>query len=143
MLRIENAHLVFFFIGDCLMAWLSKKQNSISLSTTEDEYIATRSYCTHLLWMKQMLKDYGIEQETMNIHCDNSNAINILKNLVLHSHTKHIEIPHHFIRDLVEKQVVSLEFVPTEQQSANIITKPLDSLRFEYLRKFLGIFLID
>ena len=90
-----------------------------------------------------MLKDYGIEQETMNIHCDNSNAINILKNLVLHSHTKHIEIPHHFIRDLVEKQVVSLEFVPTEHQFADILTKPLDSLRFEYLRKFLGIFLID
>ena len=47
--------------------------------------------------MKQMLGDYDIEQGTMNIHCDNSSAINISKNLILHSQTKHIEIRHHFI----------------------------------------------
>ena len=74
-----------FYIGDCLVAWLSKKQNSISLSTTEAEYIAAGSCCTQLLWMKQMLKDYGIDQGTMNIMCDNSSAINISKNPVLHS----------------------------------------------------------
>ena len=95
------------------MACLSKKQNSISLSTAEAEYIATRSY-TQLLWMKQMLKDYGIEQGTINGHYDNSSAINISKNPILPSHTKHIEIPHHFIKDLIEEKVVSLVFVPTE-----------------------------
>ena len=62
------------------MTWLSKKQNSISLSTTKVENIVVRSYYTQLLWMKQMLEDYGIEQGTMNIHYDNSSAINILKN---------------------------------------------------------------
>ena len=79
----------------------------------------------------------------MNIHYDNSTAINISKNHVLHSHTKHIKICHHFIRDLVEEKVVSLEFVPTEHQLTNIFTKPLDSLRFEFLTKSLGICLID
>ena len=54
-----------------------------------------------LLWIMQMLKDYGIEQRTMNIYYDNSNAINISNNLVLHSRIKHIEICHHFVRDLV------------------------------------------
>ena len=73
--------MVFYlFIGDCLMTWLSKKQNSISLSTTKVENIVVRSYYMQLLWMKQMLEDYGIEQGTMNIHYDNSSAINILKN---------------------------------------------------------------
>ena len=67
---------MFFFIGDCLLAWLSKKQNSLSLSTTKAKYILAESFCTQLLWMKQMLKDYEIEQGTMNIHCDNSSAIN-------------------------------------------------------------------
>ena len=57
-----------------------------------------------------MLKDYGIEQGTMNLHCDNSSAIHISKNLVIHSHSKHIEIYHHFIQDLVEDKVVSLKF---------------------------------
>ena len=58
---------VFIFIDDCLMAWFSKKQNSISLSTTKAKYIVVGNCCMQLLWMKQMLKDYGIEQGTMNV----------------------------------------------------------------------------
>ena len=88
-----------FFIGDCLMDWLNKKQNSISLFTAEAKYIAIRSCCMQLLWMKQMLKDYGIEQETMCIHYDNFSDINISKNLVLYFRTKNFEIHHHFFKD--------------------------------------------
>ena len=56
--------------------------------------------------MKQILKDFGIEQETMSIHCDNFSVINISKNPIIHSRTKHIEIHHHFIRDLIKENVV-------------------------------------
>ena len=56
--------------------------------------------------MKQIHKDFGIKQETMNIHCDNSSVINISKNPIIHSRTKHIEIHHHFIRDLIKENVV-------------------------------------
>ena len=94
-----------YFIGDCLVAWFSKKQNSISLSTTEAKDIVVGSRCTQLLWMKQMLKDYGTKQRTICIHYDNPSAITILKNHVLHSHTKHTEIHHHVIRDLIEKRL--------------------------------------
>ena len=79
----------------------------------------------------------------MRIYCDNSSAISISKNPILDSCTKHIENFHHFIRDLVEEKVVSFEFVPTEHQLADILTKPLDSLRFECIRKSLGICLIN
>ena len=99
------------FIEHWLMAWLSKKQNFMSLSIIEAQYIVVRICCMRLLWIKQMLKDYGIEEGTMNMHYDNSSAINISKNLVLHSHTNHIEFRNHFIKDLVEKNVVSLWFV--------------------------------
>jgi hypothetical protein len=75
---------------------------SISLSTAKAEYIAARSCCTQLLWMKKLLCDYGFTQDTMVIHCDNTSAINIYKNPIKHSRTKHINIRHHFIRDLVE-----------------------------------------
>lgn len=124
-----------FYIGNCLVAWHSKKQNCISLSTAEAEYIAAGSSCTQLLWMRQMLQDYGISQGTMTVFCDNTSAINISNNPVQHSKTKHIDIRHHFIRDLVEDGAVSLEFIPTESQLADFLTKPLDSLRFESLRK--------
>ncbi|RVW20081.1 Retrovirus-related Pol polyprotein from transposon RE1, partial [Vitis vinifera] len=80
-----------------------------------------------------------IDQGTMVVFCDNTSAINISKNPVLHSRTKHIDIRHHFIRDLVEDKVVSLEYVPTEGQIADILTKPLDVSRFESLRKSIGL----
>ena len=79
----------------------------------------------------------------MNIHYNNSSAINISKNCVLHSSIEHIEIRYHFIKDLVEEKVVSLQFVPTKHQLVDIFTKPLDSLRLEFLRKSLGICLIN
>jgi hypothetical protein len=131
-----------FYVGTNLVAWMSKKQNSISLSTAEAEYIAAGSCCTQLMWMKQLLADYGFPQGMMVVYCDNTSAINISKNLVQHSRTKHIDIRHHFIRDLVENQVVSLDYVSTENQLADLFTKPLDGSRFEYLRNAIGICLM-
>ena len=78
-------------MGNNLVSWMSKKQNSISLSTAEAEYIAVGSCCTQLQWMQKLLHDYGIYQEHLTIYCDNTSAINISKNLVQHSRTKHIE----------------------------------------------------
>ena len=60
---------------------MSKKQNSMSLSITEVEYIATGSCYTQLLWMKKLLHDYGIPQDIMCVFCDNTSAINISKNV--------------------------------------------------------------
>jgi hypothetical protein len=97
------------------------------------------SCCTQLLWMKTLLGDYGFFQDTMIINCDNTSAINISKNPVQHSRTKHIDIRHHFLRDLVESEVVSLSFIPTENQLADILNKPLDGSRFESLRKAIGV----
>jgi hypothetical protein len=120
-------------VGNNLVSWMSKKQASISLSTTEAEYTTARSCSTQLLWIKILLSDYGFSQDTMIINCDNTSAINISKNPVQHSWTKHINIRHHFLCHLVESEVVSLSFIPTENQLAGILTKPLDGSRFESL----------
>ena len=74
-----------FYLGGCLVSWLSKKQTSISLSTAEAEYIATTACCTQVLWMKQTLKDLQVQfGEPIPIFCDNTSAINISKNPVMH-----------------------------------------------------------
>ena len=122
-----------FYVRANLVAWMSKKQNSVSLSTAEVEYITAGSCCSQFLWMKKLLSDYGISQDTMIIYCDNSNAIDISKNPVQHSETKHIEIRYHFTRDLVERKIVALDYIPTERQNADIFTKPLDRSKFETL----------
>ena len=119
-----------FYLGNNLVSCMSKKQNSVSLSTAKVEYIVARSYCTQLLWMKKLLHDYRIPQDTMCVFCDNTSAINLSKNLVQHSKSKHIEIRYHFIRDLVEDKVVCLEFIHIDNQKADIFTKPLDDPRF-------------
>ena len=103
-----------FYMGTNLVAQLSKKQNSISLSTMEAEYIAARSCCTQLLWMKKLLLDCGLDQEKIVVFCDNQSAINLSKNPIQHSRTKHIDIKYHFICDLVETNVITLDHVATE-----------------------------
>ena len=116
-----------------------KKQNSISLSTVVAEYIVASSCCTQLLWMQKLLLDYGIRQEHLTIYCDNTSAINISKNPIQHSRTKHIEIRHHFIWELVKDGTLTLEFIHIDDQKADLFTKPLDSKQFEFLRQNIGV----
>ena len=127
------------FLGPCLVSWGSKKQNSISLSTTEAEYIAAATCCTQLLWLKQQLTDFGVTFNALEIRCDNTSAINISKNPVLHSRTKHIDIRHHFLRDHVEKKNIVLTHCRTEDQIADIFTKALNKDQFVNLRMLLGM----
>ena len=103
-----------FYMGTNLVARMSKKQNYVSLSTTKVEYIAARSCCSQLLWMTKLLGGYGLSQETMVVYCDISSAIDISNNPIQHSRTKHIEIRYHFIRDLIERKVVALYYIPTK-----------------------------
>src|SRR4051795_6396321 len=76
------------FLGRSLVSWSSKKQNCVSLSTAEAEYIAAGSCCAQLLWMTQTLKDYGIYVKHVPLLCDNESAIKIAHNPVQHSRTK-------------------------------------------------------
>ena len=89
--------------------------------------------------MKQMLSEYNVSQDVMTLYCDNLSAIKISKNPIQHSRTKHIDIHHHFIRELVEDKNVALEHVATEMQLADIFTKALGANQFKFLRGRLGI----
>jgi len=91
------------FLGENLISWASKRQATIVMSTAEAEYISATSCCTQLLWMKHQLEDYQINANSILIYCDNTAAICLSKNPILHSTTKHIEIKHDFIRDYVQK----------------------------------------
>ncbi|GJR84329.1 ribonuclease H-like domain-containing protein [Tanacetum coccineum] len=99
------------FMGCCLTSWFSKKQTALAISTTEAEYVSARKACQQALWMKQALVDYGIRLDDIPIMCDNKGAIDLSKNPVQHSRTKHIEIRHHFLRDNVQKGNISIEKV--------------------------------
>ena len=89
--------------------------------------------------MKQTFRDYGIILEKIPIKCDNTSAINLSKNPIQHSRTKHIEIRHHFLIDHVQKGDVVIKFVSTENQLADIFTKSLSEEHFIKIRHEFGI----
>ncbi|WVZ84238.1 hypothetical protein U9M48_031290 [Paspalum notatum var. saurae] len=124
--------------GGCYLLGRSL-QNCVSLSTAEAEYIAAGSSCAQLLYMKQTLKDYGVELTRIPFLCDNESAVKLANNPVQHCRTKHIDIHHHFIRDHVVKGDILLRNVGTKEQLADIFTKPLDQSNFCRLQSELNM----
>nr|GEY36209.1 copia protein [Tanacetum cinerariifolium] len=113
------------FMSCCLTSLFSKKQTDLAISTTKAEYVFAGKACQQALWMKQALVDYDIKLDDIPVLCDNKGAIDLSKNLVLHSRTKHIEILHHFLRYNVQKGNITIEKVSSEDNIADILTKPL------------------
>ena len=97
----------------------------MALSTTEAEYIAVGHGGAQIIWLKHQLLAYGIKLSKVPLYCDNTSAINLTKNPIQHSKTKHIEIRHHFVRDHVQKGDCEIQFVETENQLADLFTKSL------------------
>ncbi|GJU24324.1 retrovirus-related pol polyprotein from transposon TNT 1-94 [Tanacetum coccineum] len=127
------------FVGCCLTSWFSKKQTALAISTTEAEYVSTEKACQQALWMKQALIDYNVRLDDVPIMYDHKGAIDLSKNPVQHSRTKHIEIRYHFLRDNVQKGHISIEKVSSVDNIADIIMKPLKRESFNYLRLSLGM----
>ncbi|GJX34366.1 putative ribonuclease H-like domain-containing protein [Tanacetum coccineum] len=127
------------FLGQRLISWQCKKQTIVATSTTEAEYVAAANCCGQVLWVQNQLLDYGFNFMNTKIHIDNESTICIVKNPVYHSKTKHIEIRHHFIRDCYEKKLISVEKIHTDLNVADLLTKPFDGPRFNYLVVSIGM----
>nr|GEU52104.1 reverse transcriptase domain-containing protein [Tanacetum cinerariifolium] len=127
------------FLGDKLVCWSCKKQNCVSISTSESEYVAVSSSCAQVLWMRTQLTDYVFFYDKVPIYCDSKSTIAISYNSVQHTRTKHIDVRYHFIKDHVEKGTIELYFVGTEYQLADLFTKSLPEARFKFLFEILGM----
>jgi hypothetical protein len=105
----------------------------------ETEYVTACQWCAQLLWMRQILRDFGYNLRKVPLLCDNESAICLADNLVEHSRTKHIDIWHHFLRDHQQMGYIDVCHISTENQLADIYTKPLDEKRFCGLRSELNV----
>ncbi|GJY51213.1 putative ribonuclease H-like domain-containing protein [Tanacetum coccineum] len=112
-----------------LISWQCKKQTIVANSTTEAEYVAAANYYGQVLWIQNQMLDYGFNFMNTKIYIDNESTICIVKNLVFHSKTKHIEIRHHFIRDSYEKKLIQVIKIHTGQNVADLLTKAFDVSR--------------
>jgi hypothetical protein len=95
--------------------------------------------CAQLLWMRQTLRDFGYNLSKVPLLCDNESAIRMVDNPVEHSRTKHIDIQHHFLRDHQQKGDIEVFYVSTENELADIFTKPLDESTFCRLHSELNV----
>ncbi|GKA10286.1 retrovirus-related pol polyprotein from transposon TNT 1-94 [Tanacetum coccineum] len=126
-------------LGGKLVCWSAKKQSSVEMSSAEAEYVAAAGCCAQVHWIKSQLADYDVLYDKVPIFYDNTSAIAISNNQVLHSRTKHIDIGYHFIQDHILKGDIELQFVPTDLQLADIFTKPLAEPSFTRLVLELGM----
>ena len=126
-------------LGGRLISWQCKKQTSVSQSMTEAEYMAAASCTSQVLWIQQQLRDYGLNYSSTPIFIDNTSTVCIIKNPVQHGKTKHIDIRFHFIRDCAEKNLIKPVRVVTDDNLADLFTKPFDRPRFELLVQLNGM----
>ncbi|GJX65951.1 putative ribonuclease H-like domain-containing protein [Tanacetum coccineum] len=103
-----------------------QKQTIMATSTTEAGYVAAANCCGQVLWIQNLMLDYGFNLMNTKIYIDNESTICIVKNPVFHSKTKHIEIRHHFIRDAYEKKLIQVLKIHIDDNLADLLTKAFD-----------------
>jgi hypothetical protein len=101
------------FLERSLVSWASKKQNIVALSISKAEYIIEGHCCAQLLTMRQTLREYGYKLSKVPLLCDNKSAICMAENPIEHSHTKHIYIWYHFLRDNLQMGDIVIDYVST------------------------------
>ena len=137
--RSITGYILLF--GSSPVAWKSKKQGTVSRSSSESEYRAMASAAADVTWTVRLLEELGItDLKPVTLHCDNQSAIAIAKNPVFHERTKHIEIDCHFTRDKVLEGLLQLTYLPTTHQLADVFTKILPSQQFNTLLSKLGVY---
>ena len=120
----------------------SNKQAAVALSTTEADYMAACLTAKEIVWLKNLLNEISVQQQSpTDLLCDCQIAIRLVLNPEYHKRTKHIDVQPHFVREKQADGSIDMQYISTEQQLADLFTKPLHGPRFEKLRQEFGIVL--
>jgi hypothetical protein len=129
-----------FLIDGGAVSWSSKRQEIVSLSTTESEYVAATHGLKEAMWLRSLLSEvFGSFKDTTVLLCDNQSAIALARDHQYHARTKHIDVRYHFIRWVVDQGVVRLVYCPTEDMVADVLTKALPSPKVKHFAAGLGL----
>eukprot|EP00253_Pinus_taeda_P024908 PITA_24908 len=124
-----------FNLGSAAVSWYSRKQRSIVLSSTKAEYMVASQATCEAIWMRKILVGlFGQMMDPTVIYYDNQSCIKLSANPVFHDRSKHIDIRYHYLQDYVVKRIMMLQYVSTEEQDVDILTKALSKCKFEFHR---------
>lgn len=129
-----------FLLSSGAVSWSSKKKPIVTLSTTEAKFVGATTCASQAIWMRRVLEKLSYTHEDCTtIMCDNSSAIKLSRNPIMHGRSKHIDVRFHFLRDLTKDGKVALVHCSTGEQVADLMTKPLKLEAFKKLRKMMGV----
>eukprot|EP00253_Pinus_taeda_P017739 PITA_17739 len=129
-----------FNLGLAAISWYSRKQRSIELSSEEAEYMTPSQAACEAIWMRKILVNlFDQRMDPTMIYCDNQSCIKLSQNLVFHDSSKHIKIQYHHLKDCVARRIMLLQYILTEEQDADILTKALSKCKFEFHRDRIGV----
>nr|GEV76294.1 hypothetical protein [Tanacetum cinerariifolium] len=140
MVGARSTSGMIFYLGRNAITWQSQKQQIVSLSSCESEFIAATAATCQALWLTNLVKELtGRDVAPITLFVDNKSAIALMMNSVFHGRRKHINIRFHFIRECVERGEIIVEYVRSKDQRADIFTKALAPARFTEMRNVLGV----
>jgi len=130
---------MLFKVGCNLISWSNKLQPTIALSTIEVEYHSLANATKEITSLKALLIKRHYLKGLTKLFCDNMSNIKLVSNRVHHVRTTHIELQHHYIKERFELDEIKVEYTPTNQQEADLLTKPLGGIKFQTFRTNIGI----
>lgn len=137
--RKSTTGFVLFYSGGAV-SWASRRQDCVTLSTLEAEYVALTETCQEVVWMRRLLRDLGEEQTTATVvHEDNQGCLSFAQSERSSKRSKHIETKRHFVKNLCERGEVALVYCPTEDMKADVLTKPLGRVKHHHFASELGL----
>ena len=128
------------FLGSNLISWSSRKQATVSRSSTEAEYKAMANATAEVIWIQTLLRELGIKSPPIaRLWCDNIGATYLSANPIFHARTKHIEVDYHFVRERVAQGLLDIRLISTDDQVADGFTKSLTTQKLRNFRHNLNL----
>ena len=131
-----------FSIGGCAVSWKATLQPTVALSTTEAEFMAATEAVKEAMWLRGLHGELSMGRKETIVYCDSQSAIHLTKDQMFHDRTKHIDVKYHFIREVIAQGNIVVKKIGTEDNPADMLTKPLPVTKFKYCLDLVGVYSI-